>query len=33
MNIHVIGVEINDFFDMMNDDTYKTAFFVYCDVE
>jgi hypothetical protein len=33
MNIRVIGVETNDFFDMMNDDTYKTAFFIYCDVE
>lgn len=33
MNIRVIGVETNDFFDMMNDETYTNSFFIYCDVE
>lgn len=33
MNILVIGVESNDFYEMMNDDTYINSFFIYCDVE
>jgi len=33
MNISIIGVEIDDLFDLMYDDKYKNAFFIYCDVE